>query len=211
MEALFGIDLILFIKAAGYLGLFFVVFAESGLFAGFFLPGDSLLFTAGFLAAQGYFSIFILTPLLFFAAVLGDNFGYAFGKKVGPALFRKEDSFFFHKDHIVRAREFYGRFGGKTIIFARFVPVVRTFAPILAGVGEMRYSSFFFYNIAGACLWALGMPLLGFFLGSLISDADRYLLPLIGVIIVLSFLPAVIPILREKEHREKIKSFFVRK
>lgn len=208
MEYFLGIDLISFIRAAGYLGLFFVIFAESGLFAGFFLPGDSLLFTAGFLASQGYFSIFILVPLLFVAAVLGDNFGYAFGKKVGPALFRKEDSFFFHKDHIARAREFYSRFGGKTIIIARFVPVVRTFAPILAGVGEMRYSAFFFYNIVGACLWALGMPLLGFFLGSLIPDADRYLLPLIGIIVILSFLPAVIPILREKEHREQIKKIF---
>lgn len=208
MEFFFGIDLITFIRAAGYLGLFFVVFAESGLFAGFFLPGDSLLFTAGFLASQGYFSIFILAPLLFVAAVLGDNFGYAFGKKVGPSLFRKEDSLFFHKDHIARAREFYGRFGGKTIIIARFVPVVRTFAPILAGVGEMRYSAFFFYNIIGACFWALGMPLFGFFLGSVIPDAERYLLPLIGVIVILSFLPAAIPILREKKHREQIIRFF---
>lgn len=211
MEALFGIDLISFIRAAGYLGIFFVIFAESGLFAGFFLPGDSLLFTAGFLASQGYFSIFILVPLLFIAAVLGDNFGYAFGKKIGPALFRKEDSFFFHKDHIARAREFYSRFGGKAIIIARFVPVVRTFAPILAGVGEMRYFAFFFYNIVGACFWTLGIPLFGFFLGSLIPDADRYLPLLIGIIVVLSCLPTVIPILREKEHREKIKSFFVRK
>lgn len=208
MEFLFGLDLISFIRAAGYLGLFFVVFAESGLFAGFFLPGDSLLFTAGFLASQGYFSIFMLAPLLFVAAVLGDNFGYAFGRKVGPALFRKEDSLFFHKDHIARAREFYGRFGGKTIIIARFVPVVRTFAPILAGVGEMRYGTFFIYNIIGGCVWAIGIPFLGFFLGSFIPDADRYLLPLIGVIVVLSFLPAVIPILREKQHREKIKQFF---
>lgn len=208
MEYLFGIDIIIFIRTAGYLGLFFVIFAESGLFAGFFLPGDSLLFTAGFLASQGYFSIFVLAPLLFVAAVLGDNFGYAFGKKVGPALFRKEDSWFFHKDHIARAREFYSRFGGKTIIICRFIPVVRTFAPILAGVGEMRYSAFFFYNIIGACFWALGMPLLGFFLGSLIPDADRYLLPLVGVVAALSFLPAIIPIVREKEHREKIKKIF---
>lgn len=208
MEFLFGIDLISFIRAAGYLGLFLVVFAESGLFAGFFLPGDSLLFTAGFLASQGFFSIYILAPILFVAAVLGDNFGYAFGKKVGPALFRKEDSFFFHKDHIARAREFYGRFGGKTIIFARFVPVVRTFAPILAGVGEMRYSAFFFYNIIGACVWAVALPLLGFFLGSVIPDADRYLLSFIGIIIVLSLLPAVMPLLREKRQRERIIRFF---
>ncbi|MDO8600411.1 MAG: VTT domain-containing protein [bacterium] len=208
MEFFFGIDLISFIRAAGYLGLFFVVFAESGLFAGFFLPGDSLLFTAGFLAAQGYFSIFILVPLLCAAAVLGDNFGYAFGKKIGPKLFRKEDSFFFHKDHIDRAREFYRRFGGKTIIIARFVPMVRTFAPILAGVGEMPYRTFFFYNILGGCLWAIGVPSLGFLLGNIIPNADAYLLPLILAIVVVSFLPAVIPILREKEHREKIKSFF---
>lgn len=208
MEFFFGIDLISFIRAAGYLGLFFVIFAESGFFAGFFLPGDSLLFTAGFLASQGYFSIFILIPLLFAAAVLGDNFGYMFGKKVGPALFWREDSFFFHKNHIARAREFYAQFGGKAIVIARFIPVVRTFAPILAGVGEMRYATFFIYNIIGGCVWAIGIPFLGFFLGSLIPDADRYLLPLIGVIVVLSFLPAVIPILREKQHREQITQFF---
>lgn len=210
MEYFFGLDLISFIRVAGYLGLFFIVFAESGLFVGFFLPGDSLLFTAGFLASQGYFSIFILIPLLFVAAVLGDNFGYAFGKKVGPALFKKEDSFFFHKDHIARAREFYARFGGKTIIIARFIPVVRTFAPILAGVGEMRYRTFFFYNIIGGCVWVIGVLFLGFSLGTVVPDADQYLLPLIAVIIVVSFLPAIIPILREKQHREKIRLFFKR-
>ena len=209
VEFFFGIDLISFIRAAGYLGLFFVVFAESGLFVGFFLPGDSLLFTAGFLAAQGYFSIFILVPLLCVAAVLGDNFGYAFGKKVGPKLFRKEDSFFFHKDHIARARAFYARFGGKTIIIARFVPVVRTFAPILAGVGEMRYATFFVYNILGGCIWAIGIPSLGFLLGNVIPDADQYLFFLIGIIVVVSFLPVVIPILKEKKHREKIKKFLI--
>ena len=138
----FGIDLISLIKTAGYLGLFFIVFAESGLFIGFFLPGDSLLFTAGFLASQGYLNIWILAPLMFVAAVLGDNFGYAFGKKVGPALFNKEDSFLFHKDHLVKANDFYAKHGPKTIVMARFLPIVRTFAPILAGVGKMEYKTF---------------------------------------------------------------------
>src|SRR3989344_5579457 len=139
----FGIDLESFIKTAGYLGLFFIVFAESGLFIGFFLPGDSLLFTAGFLASQGYLNIWILAPLIFFAAILGDNFGYAFGAKVGPALFTKEDSLLFHKDHLVKANNFYAKHGPKTVVMARFLPIVRTFAPILAGVGKMEYRQLF--------------------------------------------------------------------
>src|SRR3989344_4647918 len=125
-------------------GLFFIVFAESGLFIGFFLPGDSLLFTAGFLASQGYLNIWILAPLIFIAAILGDNFGYAFGAKVGPALFTKEDSLLFHKDHLVKANNFYAKHGPKTVVMARFLPIVRTFAPILAGVGKMEYRQFFF-------------------------------------------------------------------
>src|SRR3989338_1165858 len=142
MEIL-NFDLASLVKTAGYLGLFGIIFAESGLFIGFFLPGDSLLFTAGFLASQGYLNIWLLVPLCFAAAVLGDNFGYAFGRRVGPKIFRKEESLLFHKHHLERARTFYERHGKKTIILARFVPFARTFAPILAGIGEMHYRTFF--------------------------------------------------------------------
>ena len=184
-------DLIPLIKTAGYLGLFGIVFAESGLFIGFFLPGDSLLFTAGFLASQGFLNIWALSFLMFVAAVTGDSVGYAFGKKAGPKIFYREDSFFFHRNHIERARAFYEQHGSKTIVLARFIPMARTFAPILAGVGKMRYRTFLFYNIIGGALWALGMPWLGYYLGSTIPNIDKYLLPIILIIITLSVAPGL--------------------
>lgn len=210
MNFFLGIDLISFIKAAGYLGLFGIIFAESGLFLGFFLPGDSLLFTAGLLASQGYFDIVILIILCFLGATLGDGFGYAFGRRVGPRIFQKEESIFFHKNHLERAERLYVVHGGKIIILARFLPVIRTFAPILAGVGKMRYSTFLFYNVTGGLLWAVGMPLLGYFLGSVVPSIDRYIIPIILLIIVLSFLPPAVHILRSAEHLQEIKEFFRR-
>ena len=206
MEFLTGFDLISLIKTAGYLGLFGIIFAESGLFVGFFLPGDSLLFTAGFLASQGVLNIWILAPLMFVAAILGDNFGYVFGQKVGPAIFKREDSIFFHKDHLERARVFYEKHGAKTLVLARFLPIVRTFAPILAGVGNMRYSTFLFYNFIGAALWALGLTWLGYFLGSTIPNIDKYLIPIILAIIVLSSLPTLIHIIKNREYLIKPKN-----
>lgn len=197
-------DLISLIKTAGYLGLFGIVFAESGLFFGFFLPGDSLLFTAGFLASQGYLNIVFLTVIIFVGAVLGCSFGYAFGRSVGPALFKREDSILFHKDHLKRAQIFYERHGGKALIMSRFMPVLRTFAPILAGVGRMRYSTFLFYNAIGALIWAVGLPLIGFYLGNAVPNIDHYLIPIVLFIIVVSFLPTVIHILKDKEHRAAI-------
>lgn len=199
MEFLAGWDLVSLVKTAGYAGLFLIIFAESGLFIGFFLPGDSLLFTAGFLASQGFLSIWALAPLMFVAAILGDNFGYAFGKKVGPAIFNREDSRFFHKDHLERARVFYEKHGAKTLVLARFLPVVRTFAPILAGVARMRYKTFFFYNILGAVLWALGMTWLGYFLGATVPGVDKYLIPIILAIIVVSILPTLIHLWKVKK------------
>lgn len=198
-------DLITLIKTVGYLGLFAIVFAESGLFIGFFFPGDSLLFTAGFLASQGFLNIWLLAPLVFVAAILGDNFGYAFGKKVGPALFYREDSLLFHKDHLERAKKFYEKNGPITIVLARFLPVIRTFAPILAGVGQMRYKTFFFYNILGAVLWALGMTWLGYFLGATIPGIDKYLIPIILAIIILSALPTLVHIIKNREYVAKKK------
>lgn len=202
--AFLGIDLIALIKAAGYLGLFTIVFAESGLLIGFFLPGDSLLFTAGFLASQGFLQIELLAPLLFIAAVLGDSFGYAFGKKVGPRIFTRKDSLLFDKDHLLRAQTFYEKYGGKTIVIARFMPVVRTFAPIVAGVGKMHYRSFLFYNLIGGALWAFGLTYLGYFLGQSIPSIDAYLIPIIILIILLSILPSAIHILRSSSDRQKL-------
>lgn len=203
IELLLGIELSTLILTVGYIGLFFIVFAESGLLIGFFLPGDSLLFTAGFLASQEILNIAILVPLHFLAAVLGDSAGYAFGRGFGPRIFKRENSPLFNKEHLERARLFYERHGGKAIVLARFMPVVRTFAPILAGVGRMRYPVFLFYNILGAFLWAVGITLLGFFLGNVLPNAERYFLPLVLGIILLSFLPPAVHILWDKEERRR--------
>lgn len=200
----FGHDLVTLIKGVGYAGLFGIVFAESGLLVGFFLPGDSLLFTAGFLASQGVFDIWLLIFLCFLAAVLGDSFGYAFGKKTGPLIFRREDSLFFHRSHLDRAVRFYEKHGGKTIILARFMPFIRTFAPILAGVGRMRYRTFLFYNVFGGALWAIGLPFLGFYLGSVIPNVDRYIIPLVILIIILSTIPPAMHFFRDAEHRNEM-------
>src|SRR5688500_2269708 len=145
-----GVDLRELLIAVGYFGLFAIVFAESGLLVGFFLPGDSLLFTAGLLAsgAFGVFDIWLLLPLVAVAAITGDQVGYIFGRRVGPRLFHREDSTWFHKKHLERAHAFYEKHGGKTIILARFLPIVRTFAPIVAGMGAMDYGKFVLYNVA---------------------------------------------------------------
>lgn len=194
-----------------YIVLFSIVFAESGLLIGFFLPGDSLLFTSGFLASQGFMSIYILAPLCFIAAILGDSAGYGLGHKFGKRLFRREDSIFFHKDHLVRAKNFYEKHGGKTIILARFMPVVRTFAPVVAGVGAMQYRKFVMFNLIGAVLWAIGVTLAGYYLGSLIPDVDKYLLPIIGLIIIASVLPGLHHILVDAEMRASIMNTIRRK
>lgn len=196
-------NLIEIIKTAGYLGLFGIIFAESGLFVGFFLPGDSLLFTAGLLASRGFLNIYSLIALTFLAAVLGDNTGYWFGKKTGPKIFNKEDSVLFHKDHVTRAEHFFQKYGPKTIIFARFVPIVRTFVPILAGVGKMHYKTFFSYNIIGGFLWTAGVSLLGYWLGQVIPNIDRYLLPILFGIIIISVLPNFYQILKAKKKNSK--------
>ncbi len=193
------------IETFGTIGLFAIIFAESGLLIGFFLPGDSLLFTAGLLASQGKFGLNFPVLLIgcFLAAVAGDQVGYMFGKKAGPALFRREDSRIFKQKYVLRANEFFEHYGRKTIVIARFVPVVRTFAPILAGVGEMHYRTFLTFNVIGALLWAVGVTTAGYILGDTIPDIDKYLLPIIGVIILLSILPPAIEILR---HRRRAKT-----
>jgi membrane-associated protein len=199
----FGIDLITLIEAVGYAGLFGIVFAETGLFLGFFLPGDSLLFVAGFLAGQGLFSLPVLVIGLVIAAVIGNVFGYEFGRRVGQKLFSREDSIIFKKAHAVRAQKFYDKHGPKMIVLARFMPIVRTFAPIVAGVAKMRFPIFLIYNIIGAVAWTMLLVILGYFLGSVI-DVDRYLLPIVLTIVVVSFLPAIISYLKER-HENKGK------
>lgn len=180
------------IKTIGYVGLFAMVFAESGLFFGFFLPGDSLLFTAGFLASQGFFNIYVLVPLLVIAAIGGDQAGYWMGGWVGRKLMnRKKESFFFSKHNLERANKFYQKHGGKALIFARFIPAVRTFVPIVAGMARMEYKQFIIYNTVGGLLWAMGITLAGYFLGTAIPGVDKYLLPIIGLIVVISLVPAL--------------------
>lgn len=186
------------IQTLGLIGVLAIIFAESGLFFGFFLPGDSLLFTAGLFASQGYLNITLLMLGGVVAAILGDNVGYAFGKRVGPAIFNREDSMLFHKEHLERARTFYEQHGVKTIILARFVPIVRTFAPIVAGMGGMKYTTFLLYNIIGGVLWVFGLSLLGFTLGNLVPDIDRYLLPIVLCIIFLSFIPVIIEYVKHR-------------
>lgn len=197
-------DLVNLIKTFGLAGIFFVVFAESGLFIGFFLPGDSLLFTAGFLASQGFLNIYILALGSFIAAVAGDSAGYYFGKKIGPAIFNREDSLFFNKEYLQRAKDFYEKHGGKTIVLARFMPFIRTFAPIVAGVGQMRYGNFLFFNIFGGFAWAVGVTFLGYFLGNTIPNVDHYILPILAAIIIISVLPGIWHILRNKNTRQKL-------
>lgn len=192
-------DLPQLIKTLGYFGVWAIVFAESGLLIGFFLPGDSLLFTAGFVASQGLLNIWILILGAFACAVLGDNVGYATGYRFGRRLFRKEDSWLFHKKHLVKTQSFYEKHGKKTIVLARFLPIVRTFAPIVAGIGAMRYRTFMSYNLLGGFIWTFGITLMGYYLGQVIPDVDKYLLPIILVIIVVSLAPSITHLIQENK------------
>jgi membrane-associated protein len=184
------------------IGLFLIVFAESGLLIGFFLPGDSLLFTAGVLASKGDMNIVVVCVGCFVAAVAGDQVGYNIGKRLGPALFRRPDSRIFKQEYVHRTKEFFEHHGPKTIVIARFVPIVRTFAPVLAGVGEMRYRTFASYNVVGGLLWAVGVTLAGYLLGEVIGDdIDRFLLPIIGLVVLASIAPALLELRR---HRRRV-------
>lgn len=194
-------DLPQLIQSAGYVGIFAIVFAESGLFFGFFLPGDSLLFTAGFLASQDLLKLGILLPLIVIAAIGGDSAGFWTGRKFGRWLMNRKESFLFQKHNMVKAQDFYNKHGGKTLILARFIPAVRTFVPIVAGMADMEYKKFVSYNVVGGIIWGAGMTLLGYFLGNLIPGVDKYLLPIVLSIIVVSVLPGLIHM------RGEIKAF----
>ena len=178
------------IRWGGYAVLTAIVFAETGLLAGFFLPGDSLLVTAGLLAStDGLLNIWALVALLSAAAIAGDSTGYAIGYHLGSRLFTREDSRLFRKDHLRRTQRFYEKYGAKTIVLARFVPIVRTFAPTVAGVGRMRYARFLLFNVAGGLGWVASMTLIGYGLGRSIPDIEHKIHWVIAVVIVLSFLP----------------------
>jgi membrane-associated protein len=179
------------IEAAGYIGVFGIVFIESGLLVGFFLPGDTLLFAAGLLASKGFFNIVILLIGTTVAAIAGDSVGYFIGKKIGPKLFTREDSRFFKKEHAFRAQHFFDRHGKKTIFLSRFIPIVRTFAPVVAGVGNMRYRTFLLFNVMGGAVWCFSLILAGYFLGTEIPNIDTYILPIVLGIFFLSFLPVI--------------------
>lgn len=191
------------IQTIGLIGIFLFVFAESGLFFGFFLPGDSLLFTAGILASAGYFNITFLFLGSFVCAVLGDSFGYYFGRKVGPKIFSRPDSFFWNKNNISKTAQFFERHGNKTITLARFVPIIRTFAPIMAGVGKMEYKTFLFWNILGGVFWTGIMTFGGYFLGNSIENIDKFILPVVIFIIVISFIPFLTQLIRRTKKNGK--------
>ncbi len=178
------------IENFGYVGIFLIVFAESGLLLGFFLPGDSLLLVAGALAAVGVLRLWVLLPLIFVAAFLGDQVGYTIGARYGRRLFQRRDSWLFHHRHVERAEQFFARHGNRTIVLARFVPIIRTFAPMLAGIGRMPYRQFVTYNFLGAALWGLGVTLAGYGLGHVPQLAANINF-VVAVIIVLSLLPVI--------------------
>ena len=188
------------VQAAGYVGLTAIIFTETGLLVGFFLPGDSLLVTAGLLASQPEFglNVYVMGVLLSIAAIVGDTVGYHIGRVSGPRIFSREDSLFFHKKHLLRAQEFYERHGGKTIVLARFMPIVRTFAPVVAGVGNMKYRTFIAYNVFGGIFWVWSMLFTGYFLGRLVPGIEEHIEKIIILVIFLSILPGIIAWLRER-------------
>jgi membrane-associated protein len=192
------------VRWGGYVALVVIVFTETGLLIGFFLPGDSLLITAGLVAATGALDIWLLNVLLSVAAIVGDSVGYAIGYRAGPRIFTREDSRWFSKKHLVRTREFYERHGGKTIVLARFIPIIRTFAPVVAGVGRMEYRKFLAYNILGGIGWVVGLTWAGYVLGQTIPDIGRYIHIVIAVVIVLSLIPIGVEWWRARRQRDDV-------
>ena len=188
------------VQAAGYVGLTAIIFTETGLLIGFFFPGDSLLVAAGLLASQPGFglNVWVMGVILSIAAIVGDTVGYHIGRATGPRIFTRENSLFFNRKHLERAHAFYEKHGGKTIVLARFMPIIRTFAPVVAGVADMRYRDFISYNIFGGILWVWSMLLTGYVLGRYIPGVDKHIEKVILVVIFLSILPGIIGWYREK-------------
>jgi membrane-associated protein len=191
------------IRYGGLYLLLFVVFAETGLFFGFFLPGDSLMFTAGLLCATGILHVHIVALLLYImlAAISGNMVGYLFGKKVGVLLFKRKSGFFFKQDHLIMARDFYNKHGGKAIILSRFLPIVRTFAPIIAGIVELDYRKFLIYNLVGGAAWVTSLVMCGYFLGKYVPETKAYLKYIVIFLIVITSIPFMINSIKKKRNK----------
>ncbi|MDD5558853.1 VTT domain-containing protein [Candidatus Methylomirabilis sp.] len=186
------------VRVGGLTALVAIIFVETGLLVGFFLPGDSLLVTAGLFAAGGHLDLWSLFLFVSLAAIVGDTIGYTIGASAGSKIFTRENSLFFHKKHLITTKEFYDRYGGITIILARFMPILRTFAPLVAGVGSMQYGRFVFYNVMGGIGWVVSMTSIGYILGRTIPDIDRYIQAVIALVIGLSLLPGIVTFVRSR-------------
>ncbi len=193
------------VRWAGYPGMAAIVFSETGLLVGFFLPGDSLLVTAGLFAAAGYFDITLLIPMLILAAIIGNASGYFIGRKSGQALYHRKESRFFKKSHLLKTKEFYERYGPITIVLAQFMPFARTFAPVVAGIAEMKYTRFASFNIIGAVAWITSMLLIGYFLGSTIPGIDKHIELVIAAVVFISILPGIIKYVQVKLAARSVK------
>jgi membrane-associated protein len=196
-------DVEFLVRTGGILALIVIVFVETGLLVGFFLPGDSLLVTAGIFAARGDLDLLTLNTSLSLAAIAGDSVGYAIGARTGPKIFTRENSLFFNRKHLISAKEFYDRYGGFTIFIARFMPIIRTFAPVVAGVGAMEYRRFIVYNVFGGIFWVLTTTLAGFFLGRAIPNIQERIHIVIAIVIFLSLLPGIIKFVSVKWQARK--------
>jgi membrane-associated protein len=191
-------DVSALIRWGGYTAITTIIFAETGLLIGFFLPGDSLMVTAGLLASRGFLDVYVLGGLLSVAAIVGDSVGYAIGHAAGPRIFTRDDSLFFNKKHLRRAHQFYEKHGGKTIVLARFMPIIRTFAPVVAGVADMSYGHFIAYNVVGGLGWVWSMLFIGYLLGRYIPGVDKHIDIVIAIVILLSLLPGFIGWMRQR-------------
>ncbi|HCU12060.1 MAG TPA: hypothetical protein DGB72_08040 [Gemmatimonadetes bacterium] len=190
------------VQWAGLFGLAAIIFSETGLLIGVFLPGDSLLVTAGLLAARGYLNVYALAPVLTVAAICGNSVGYFIGRATGPRIFNRENSLFFNKKHAIRAHEFYEKHGRKTIVLAQFMPIIRTFGPVVAGVGGMEFRTFITFNIMGAVLWIWSMVAIGYFLGSYIPGIDQHIEIVVAIVVFISLLPGLISWYRGKRAKQ---------
>jgi membrane-associated protein len=191
-------DLPTLVQWAGLFGIAAIIFSETGLLVGVFLPGDSLLVTAGLFAAKGYLNVYLLAPVLPIAAICGNSLGYFIGRTTGPRIFSRENSLFFNKKHAIRAHDFYEKHGKKTIVLAQFMPVIRTFAPVIAGVAGMRFHTFIAYNVFGALFWIWSMLGIGYFLGNYIPGIDKHIEIVVVVVVFISILPGIISAIRAR-------------
>src|SRR6202162_2489567 len=189
------------VQWAGLFGLAAIIFSETGLLVGVFLPGDSLLVTAGLLAARGYLNVYRLAPALTLAAILGNSLGYFIGRATGPRIFNRDNSLFFNKKHAIRAHEFYEKYGRMTIIIAQFMPIIRTFSPVIAGVAGMRFRDFIKYNVLGAVVWVWSMLGIGYFLGNYIPGIDQHIEIVVVIVVFISILPGLISGYRARRRR----------